>query len=138
MQVCEFALWVFVWITRFLGAKERFSLYKERIAFFNLFVKNDQSYSLFCFGHTKGKSWVKRTNLKRITLKTLIYVALECIYVLYSSILNSRIMKALLFHKFKKTYVERLEIQIVHNFFPIGTSGEMAIQICEYHIQIIQ
>ena len=79
----EFALWFFVRIARFLRAKERFTIFKEQITFFIFFCKERQeqfpllqrtrramkSDSLFCFGHKKWKSMVKRTNLKRITLK---------------------------------------------------------------------
>ena len=79
----EFALWFFVRIARFLRAKERFTIFKEQNAFFIFFCKERQeqfpllqrtrrvmkSDSLFCFGHKKWKSMVKRTNLKRITLK---------------------------------------------------------------------
>ena len=69
----------FVRINRFLRAKVRFALFKVRIALVAFFVKSDgsecrllqramKSDSLFCFGHRKGKSMVKRMNLKQVTL----------------------------------------------------------------------
>ena len=58
-------------------AKVRFVLFKERISLVTLFVKSDRAIcSCHFFNksdgsecHKKGKRMVKRTNLKRITLK---------------------------------------------------------------------
>ena len=50
----------------------RFALFKVRIALFAVLRGAKVIFYvdlLFCFGHTKGKSTVKITNLKRITLK---------------------------------------------------------------------
>ena len=76
-------------IACFFRAKGRFARLKEWIAFFHafckerypFFTKSEKSNLLFCFGHKKGKSMVKRTTLKCIitlSLGVTLYDILSC------------------------------------------------------------